>query len=259
MVLDFVGVTDRETGRFIEAARRGRLGDDVPSCPGWSVADLVAHLLEVQTFWATIVEGRLDDPAEVPDMSRPPDTELVGAMDAARRRLVRALGDAEPDEACWTWAAHDRSVGFVVRRQAHEALIHRVDAELGAGSAVTAIEPELAADGVSELLDSYMTHLPDWATFTRDGQGVHLAATDFDRRWKLAFGRFSGTSPVSGNTYDFDSAIVDDEAPSTLRLSGAAADLDRWLWGRGAVDGLAVDGDASLVGRLRAIAAEDTS
>src|SRR6185312_10928831 len=34
----------------------------VPSCPGWTAADLAWHLLEVQFFWATVVERRLQDP-----------------------------------------------------------------------------------------------------------------------------------------------------------------------------------------------------
>ncbi len=257
-MLDFVAVADRETRRFIDTVRLGELGAGVPSCPDWSLADLVSHLLEVQTFWATIVEGRLDDPAEVPETFRPADEELVGALDAARQRLVRALGDADPSDRCWTWS-HDQTVGFVARRQAHEALIHRVDAELGARQPHARIEPALAADGVSELLGAFMTHLPPWATFTPDGLGIHLVADDVGERWGLRFGRFEGTSPTTGSTYDLDSAVADDRAPATTRLSGSAEALDLWIWGRGAVDDLVVDGDASLVGRLRSIAAEDTT
>ena len=34
----------------------GHIDAAVPSCPGWSVADLVAHLSGVHWSWATIVE-----------------------------------------------------------------------------------------------------------------------------------------------------------------------------------------------------------
>ena len=42
-------------------------------------------------------------------------------------------------------------MGFVRRRQAHEALIHRIDAELTAGRR-TPVDPLLGADGVDEAL-----------------------------------------------------------------------------------------------------------
>ena len=50
----------------------------------------------------------------------------------------------------WSWA-NDQTAGFSYRRQAHEALIHRLDAEL-AGGERTAIDARLAADGVGEVL-----------------------------------------------------------------------------------------------------------
>jgi len=45
-----------------------------------------------------------------------------------------------------------RNLGFVRRRQAHEVLIHRLDAELTAGVDASAMDPRLSADGVDELL-----------------------------------------------------------------------------------------------------------
>jgi hypothetical protein len=46
--------------------------------------------------------------------------------------LQRVLAGAADPETVWTWS-QNRSVGFVRRRQAHEALIHRRDAELVVG------------------------------------------------------------------------------------------------------------------------------
>ncbi|MGM3262735.1 maleylpyruvate isomerase N-terminal domain-containing protein, partial [Klebsiella pneumoniae] len=72
------------------------------------------------------------------------------AAEQASADLVAELRAADPAEPAWSWSA-DRTVGFTVRRQAHEALVHRLDAEQAAG-AVTALDPALAADGVHEAL-----------------------------------------------------------------------------------------------------------
>ena len=70
------------------------------------------------------------------------------------------------------------TVGWVLRRQAHEALVHRVDAEQTAGLPVTDPGVVLAADGVDEMLGVMVSGLPEWASFTPDGQRVRLHATD---------------------------------------------------------------------------------
>ena len=77
---------------------------------------------------------------------------IIGTARKARRRAAAAArvvrGLFEPSTSslgwsprsspptraseAWTWST-DQTVGFIVRRQAHEALIHRLDAELTAG------------------------------------------------------------------------------------------------------------------------------
>jgi hypothetical protein len=46
-----------------------------------------------------------------------------------------------------------QSLGLFLRRQAHEALIHRLDAELTMGER-TPMDADINADGVDEALDS---------------------------------------------------------------------------------------------------------
>ncbi len=154
---------------------------------------------------------------------------------------------------------HDQSVGFVRRRQAHEALIHRVDAELTAGTAISPIEPDLAADGVDEILTVMIGGVPQWATFIPDGQTMQIHSVDPDRRWGIAFGRMTGTSPNTGNTYDLDAAEVGEEpASASSTLSGDPVALDLWLWGRSGTDPFTAEGNVALVNRLRGLAVEAT-
>jgi hypothetical protein len=147
-------------------------------------------------------------------------------------------------------------VGWVARRQAHEALIHRVDAELGVGTPVTPASAALAADGLDELFD-VMLRPPSWGSLALEPTAVRVQTSDTDDHWTLRFARFTGTSPQTGTTYDDDmlhleDAADDDEVVATVR--GTAWDLDRWLWGRGPADPLRREGDAASVHRLRALA-----
>ncbi len=250
-MIDFVAATDRETRRLLDVARDTDLEAAVPSCPDWKVADLVWHMAEVQWFWGTVVGERLQDTDSYERPHRPPDLEVVGFLDTCRRRLVTALEATPPETPLYTWHEADRSAGFVARRQAHEALIHRVDAELAAGT-LTPLDPELAADGVDEVIGVMLTGVPGWASFTPDGHRIRLAV-EGGRSWDLEFGRFTGTSPDTGNTYDLDACdyAPDDGADPDAVVSGSAEDLDLWLWGRGPVGPLTVTGHAELADRLR--------
>jgi uncharacterized protein (TIGR03083 family) len=256
--LDYAAAIERESARFLDCLGRVEPEAAVPACPDWRAADLLWHLAEVQHFWATIVLDRLKDPEKVTRLQRPEDyPQLLELYRTSSRRLLDALGTADREEAVWTWS-EDQSVGFVLRRQAHEALIHRVDAELVADQ-VTPADPDLALDGIDELLRVMVGGVPPWGTFQPDGLVVGIEATDVPGRWTLRMGRFHGTSPTSGTTYDLEAAEVGDGLESTHALLGGDAWLlDRWLWGRAGSETPSVTGDESLAGRLRALAVEAT-
>ncbi len=247
-----------------ESARFGNILRDtpgisrVPSCPDWSLSDLGWHLAEVQYFWASIVENLFLSPEAVPDLERPEDTELSSLFDVQSARLVAALRAGNPDDECWSWHEPGTNVGWVRRRQAHEALIHRIDAELTAGS-VSPIEDDLATDGVDEILTTMLdaSDIPDWSRFDPDGTSAAIVAPH--RTWTMVLGRFSGTSPVTGTTYDDPAVVLQpiEEIP-TVTISGPATDLDLWLWGRHTPVGLGVEGDPALLDVIRAAAAVAT-
>jgi uncharacterized protein (TIGR03083 family) len=258
--MDFDRHLRSDSQRFREVM--GSLAPDapVPGCPGWDAAELLWHVTEVQMFWGLVVEHGLSDPevAEGMKTGRPDSYgDLLATFDSESARLLRALQAKADDVPAWTWS-DDGTVGFVRRRQAHEALIHRVDAEQAAGVAPDLV-PELAADGVDELLTVFVGGIPGWAAFEPDGSRLQVDATDARRSWRLAFGRMRGTSPASGTDYDLPAVEVvsDVAAPDTL-IAGTAADLDLWLWGRGTIEPLIVTGDPDLASRLRALVAEDT-
>lgn len=256
MTIDYAEHVRRDTARMVELATGADWSAPVPSCPDWTFADLLWHLTEVQSFWGAIVSQLLDDPGGLQEPPRPPDAGLAAALSVAGDRLVAALGAHEPATPCWTWS-DDKSVGFVLRRQAHEALIHRVDAELAMG-VPSDVDPTLAADGIDELLSTFVGGTPEWADFTRDGTTMSLVATDTGNTWGVEFGRFTGTSPNTGKSHDFDHADLAAVSDPDALVSGSAAYLDLWLWGRANVDGLHCSGDQAVAARLRTIAADVT-
>jgi len=252
---EYIGFVDGETERLIEAARSVPPSSPVPSAPGWTVADLLWHLTEVQTFWATIVSERLPSPDGYRKPLRPADDNLVDALDSAKTFLVSTLSATDPATPCYTWS-DQQNAGFIMRRQAHEALIHRADAELAAGLGPS-LDLALALDGIDEILRVMIGGIPEWAMFTDGGRTIRIDAGE--QAWNLLVGRMAGTSPNSGTTYDIDAAVVVDEVhqPDTI-ISGSPGKLDLWLWGRAPLVAVEVQGDQGLAGLLREMAAEAT-
>ena len=255
--LDFVAHLTRESARFAAAIREAAPDAPVPTCPGWKADDLLWHLGEVQWFWGTIVRENVSrDRAEELKPPRPPDRAgLEDFYGRASRDLSQVLGATSPDTAAWTWSDDDRTVGFIRRRQAHEALIHRVDAELTAG-ARTPLDPSLSADGVDEALRVMYGALPDWATFTPDpAQTLRLRATDTGDSWFLTLGRFTGTDPDDGTVCDEPDAHAADHDPGSsaaAEVAGTAADLDCWLWHRPPTGPVERSGDRQVLDRYEA-------
>jgi uncharacterized protein (TIGR03083 family) len=255
--LDYLAHLARESARFAAAVQLAGPTVPVPSCPDWTADDLLWHLAEVQFFWGTIVrEGLPGDEADKRKPERPAGRAgLLAFYQQASRDLGEVLAAASPDTRAWTWS-DDQTVGFIRRRQAHEALIHRVDAELAAASR-TPLDPRLAADGVDEALRVMYGGVPSWGRFTPDpARTVRLRATDTGDSWLVTLGRFTGTDPGDGTPVDvpdIKAADRDTGAAAAAEITGAAADLDCWLWHRPPLGPVQHSGDPDVLSGLDAV------
>jgi uncharacterized protein (TIGR03083 family) len=223
----------------------------VPGCPAWDAADLLWHLTGVQAFWGSIILDRPAGPDEVTAPERASTYDgLLAAFDNASERLADALAAATPDDKAWSWSA-DQTVGFSYRRQAQEALIHRLDAEQTAG-AVTPMDPTLSADGVLEILDMFYSPCPPWAQFFGLPHHVRIDVTDTGDTFWVQLGRRHGIDP-DGVEHDEDALTVvgDPGGDADAVVSGPAAVLNTRLWRRGDGDALHLAGDLSMVDHFR--------
>ncbi len=238
---------------LLAAAARTDMSAEIPTCPGWLMRDLLLHLGRIHREKESTVRLSLRDK----DFTfEKPSENLVEWFEEGSALMLEAFRGKSPSDHAWTWHKPDQTVGFWIRRMAHETLIHRVDGELAHGPS-TPINPEIAKDGIDEALTIFIEGYPPWASLNRDSSVIRL--TTGDRSWHLRKADFSGTSR-SGRVFEnFPTVLLEpDQSEPDCVISGEPAALNLWLWGRGPISELEVTGEASLAQYLRDIAAKST-
>ena len=237
--MDFLAAIRRDSDRFYATADSSDPARPVPSCPDWTIADLVWHLGECHWFWGTDIETRASGPEEIEHATpeRPAtyaDTIAFGRTQADR--MLRLLEVTPDDVAVWTWALDEsaHNVGFVRRHQVQEAAVHRWDIEQAAAGRPQPIEPDVAADSVDEVL---AITLPWGARPDKPLPGsVHLHCTDVDGEWFVH---------PDGNVEPI-------HAKGDVAIRGTASDLLLVLYTRIPLDQVELLGDESVAHELLA-------
>lgn len=259
-MIDFVSAAHAESARFRFAVTAigeagAALGDvAVPACPEWTAADLTWHLTEVQAFWATMLGKGLSTPAEADMPGRPPDDQLIALFAEQSDRLITALSEGEDNDRCWSWHPAGGTRGWVRRRQAQEALIHRVDAEQAllalTGTPPSEVDESLAADGIDELIHLLLTGEPreDGARFEPSDRSVRITVPR--RSWDLTIGRVTGGSADHPPDRPAVRLEPDPLASPSATVVGSAAEIDLWLWGRVPLTTASIRGNHDVVAEL---------
>ena len=234
-------------GDLRDAATAVELTSPVPSCPGWTVADLVFHVGEVYLHKAIVMRtGRWPDPWPPAGVVDEAPLALLGR---AYGELTASFAAREPASPSLTWYDPDQTVAFWIRRMAQETVIHRIDAELAAGLPVTPVPDDLAVDGVDEVLERMLAYgSVAWPEEFAEMKGDHLAGEDAQDTITVTTGQASWTVRPSPRR-----VLVSDGAAEHPRATHQAAPdpMLRWLWGRAGDDAVRMTGDPAWADYLR--------
>ncbi|MBO0828186.1 MAG: maleylpyruvate isomerase family mycothiol-dependent enzyme [Streptosporangiales bacterium] len=221
-----------DSDRLLEVSR-GRLGAPVPSCPGWTVDDLAEHVAYVYGHKVVcILEQR---PPESWPPARP-EGDVLDWLRGSRDRLVAEFESHRPGDPSYTPHAPDQTVGYWYRRMALETAVHRVDAELAAGTP-SPVADDLAVDGVDEILDVFLSR--DWSGDPQPGSAASVELLTGGGAWEVALLPDSVVcSPPTGRDVE-------------ATVEGAPSELLLWLWGRAPDSAVRVTGEPDAVRVLR--------
>jgi uncharacterized protein (TIGR03083 family) len=207
--VDHLASLQGEVAAMAAALRATDPAREVVPCPGWTVQDLTNHLAAVHRWVLGALRNEGNPPYDESVPSTPDDYA------AAADELVGRLEELPPDAPCWTFNRDDRTAAFWRRRQLHEVSVHRWDVEQHA------IDPEVAADGVDEVVAFFLPRQLATGRTTLPPGRVVLGAGD--HRWTLVEG-------------DGPQAVVHADTPT----------LNLLLWGRRTLDDTDVEGDRAF-------------
>src|SRR5690348_15295407 len=108
----------------------GRAEATVPSCPGWTMDDLVRHVGQVYLHKVGAMRDGVE-PQEWPPKGTESE-EPLRVLERGYAALLHEFDTRKPEDPAGSWYAPDHTVGFWIRRMAQETVIHRIDAELAA-------------------------------------------------------------------------------------------------------------------------------
>lgn len=246
--MDHIPHFRREVTAFTAAARRAvGSAPSVPSCPGWSVVDLVTHLGRVHRMLAPVIRDRLTEPPTVPAAmpteeagSAAHTQEVVSAalvewFAEGADELAAQFGGCRPDEPAWSWS-REHTVGFWLRMQTIEAAVHRWDIEGAVDGAADVLDPVVGGDAVSQTFEVMVPARRGWQSVPAgSGETFRFRQTDGPREWTI---RFEG-----------DGACLVD-GPGDVTLAGTASNLALFLWHRlPATECGEIEGDPAVLDR----------
>jgi uncharacterized protein (TIGR03083 family) len=132
----FLACLSEDYADLRDAAAAVELTALVPSCPGWTVTDLVGHVASVYLHKVAVMRtGEWPRDWPPPGLAAEAPLPLLAGAYGQLRNEFNARASASPSP---TWYDPDQTVAFWIRRMAQETAIHRIDAELAAGLPVTA-------------------------------------------------------------------------------------------------------------------------
>lgn len=145
-----------QTDLLRSAVHGADLATPVPTCPGWTLGQLLRHVGGTHHWAETVVRTRATGPIpedlvnDVSDHADPDAREMDAWVAEGAKALTAALRTAGPAERVWT-PGPGGTTAFWARRMLFEAVVHRADAYGALGTEFT-VEDDLATDGIEEWM-----------------------------------------------------------------------------------------------------------
>jgi len=233
----------QDTARFAsvlsDAADGGHFHAPVPTCPEWTVRQLVEHVGGIYRWSTALVADSIVVEtwrAKMPIAYPAGDGDVVPWFGDSVKAMLDAFSAAPPDRRVWGWGA-DPHVRFWPRRMWHETVVHGTDLDLALGRQ-PAIDMATAVDGV----DEFLTNLPCTARWGApldrlrgEKERMVLRASDSGDTWRIKF-------EPTGFWWDRGGE------PADTTVTGTAADIYLLVQGR-ARPGVVVTGNVALLQR----------
>ena len=228
MELEELLVVAEEAGRSLITYAEKDLDANVPNCPGWNNLELLNHMKVIWWFVAAQIVAGNDSERAIPsdEILDSPLSQLTHLMDTFKS------SDFSSPAWSWTWGS-DKTVGFFIRRMAHENTVHDWDAKnaLGIDGQIPTL---LALDGIEEKLFLVSETLRvSESGATLPNASIHLHCTDCEGEWML--------SPSGA-----DLKIVREHGKGDAAVRGEAKQILLYLWGR-KIENLDFFGDEEVI------------
>lgn len=197
------------------------LDRQVPTCPGWTVTDLLAHLWVVETWVRSILRGRV--PQATPEPGPTPVADFIDGISD----FLTAMRAISADEPCSHFGAPPETAGWWIRRQAHEHAMHRVDLE-SAFDTSPRFDAAFAADGVDEIVSMFYPRQVRLERTAPAADTLRIVAADTADIWTLGDG-----DPVATVTADAQTLYLGLwkrlDLPAASTIDGDVAAVHRTL------------------------------
>lgn len=192
----------------------------VPTCPDWTVRDLVGHVGGAQRWPLAILSG---GGGPLPRVLPEPSGDLASWFEQGAQHLVAAMRDFGEDAIVWNPFDAAGQVDWWIQKIAVETGLHRWDGENAYGDA-SPIDNVVAGVGIDEMVTDF---LPGLVALNGGKPSGVVELVCADRTWIVPLG----------------------DGVQRCSVTGSASDVLLFLWNRlRDVSGpLAVCGDGEIV------------
>jgi uncharacterized protein (TIGR03083 family) len=257
----FIETLEKDSARVVEAVRAHSEPPilAVPSCPGWNLTMLLAHLgsthrratsrlradseatidpndksyLKVTPEWQEWLNtGKAPDAAAIPPV-------LVAWFEEGYKDLAAALAETPDDAQVWNFTGRAKlAATFYQRQMSTETALHRWDAQNALPEHTPdPVDPEVAYNGLTLLFSFLPMRFKSFNGPEGQGETYHLHRTNGEGEWLLTFnGRELDIQPI--------------HAKGDVAIRGTASDLLLLMWRRIPLDGLDIFGDKAKARHL---------